>query len=108
LPRAPFAIGDSVAVLQVPVVLCRSTLRRCELISSQKDLDLPAHKVMVASVRCNQISEEHAAALQSDQAWMALHSESKAGKVVMDFKTRATDLISSCVWYASVPSAASS
>jgi hypothetical protein len=80
-----------------------------ELISSQKDLDLPAHKVMVASVRCNQISEEHAAALQSDQAWMALHSESEAGKVVMDFKTRATDLISSCVYgYASVPSAASS
>jgi hypothetical protein len=52
---------------------------------------------MVASVRCNQISEEHAAALQSDQAWMALHSESEAGKVVMDFKTRATDLIP-CVW----------
>lgn len=69
-----------------------------DLISTQKDLDLPAHKVMVASVRCNQISDEHATALQSDQAWTALHTESQAGIVVTDFKSRATELISSCVY----------
>lgn len=51
-----------------------------ERIRLNKDLDLPAHKVMVATVRCEQIADEKLQLLQASQEWAALKAqvESKA------------------------------
>lgn len=70
-----------------------------DIISLQKDLDLPAHKVMVAHIRCKDIAREQLAAIKSDQAWQALLSAAKDGKELMEtFKQDAEGLIESCVY----------
>ncbi|KAL2494043.1 Protein ROOT HAIR DEFECTIVE 3-like protein 2 [Forsythia ovata] len=43
-----------------------------KIIKENKDLDLPAHKVMVATVRCEEIAYEKFSRLASDKEWMAL------------------------------------
>lgn len=40
-----------------------------EVIRSQKDLNLPAHKVMVANIRCAQIRDDALAAFAADAQW---------------------------------------
>jgi hypothetical protein len=46
-----------------------------DVIRAQKDLNLPAHKVMVAGVRCREIAADQLSAFESDQAWQALRRE---------------------------------
>ncbi|WJX23178.1 Cell wall protein rhd3 [Trifolium repens] len=41
-------------------------------IRQNKDLDLPAHKVMVATVRCEEIANEKLSLLRSDKGWLEL------------------------------------
>ncbi|GKV44273.1 hypothetical protein SLEP1_g51469 [Rubroshorea leprosula] len=43
-----------------------------KVIKENKDLDLPAHKVMVATVRCEDIANDKLCRLTSDEAWIAL------------------------------------
>ncbi|CAA2954292.1 ROOT HAIR DEFECTIVE 3 homolog 2-like isoform X1 [Olea europaea subsp. europaea] len=43
-----------------------------KIIKENKDLDLPAHKVMVATVRCEEIANEKFSRLASDEEWKAL------------------------------------
>ncbi|KAL9372994.1 hypothetical protein Peur_035238 [Populus x canadensis] len=50
-------------------------------VKENRDLDLPAHKVMVATVRCEEIANELLKRLNSDKVWMALKEDVKAGLV---------------------------
>ncbi|KAE8671723.1 hypothetical protein F3Y22_tig00111941pilonHSYRG00192 [Hibiscus syriacus] len=50
----------------------KSHLQIWKVIKENKDLDLPAHKVMVATVRCEEIANEKLFRLSSDADWLAL------------------------------------
>ncbi|KAI8462488.1 MAG: root hair defective 3 GTP-binding protein [Monoraphidium minutum] len=73
-----------------------STANIWSVIRSQKDLNLPAHKIMVANVRCEDIKADQLAAFAGDQAWQALAEEAGEG-LVRDFGPRAAGLKDSCV-----------
>ncbi|URD87803.1 GTP-binding protein that may be involved in cell development (By similarity) [Musa troglodytarum] len=49
-----------------------SALQIWEVIKENKDLDLPAHKVMVATVRCEEIANEKLAFINADEEWLQL------------------------------------
>lgn len=67
-----------------------------QVIREQKDLNLPAHKVMVANIRCAEIAKDQLKAFLEDQAWQSLQKEADAG-IVSDFGARATALLQSCL-----------
>ena len=67
------------------------------MIRSQKDLNLPAHKVMVASIRCKEIRGDQLRAFEADQAWTRLVGEAAGGGLVPGFGARAAALVDSCV-----------
>ncbi|OVA12385.1 RHD3/Sey1 [Macleaya cordata] len=52
-----------------------------KVIRENKDLDLPAHKVMVATVRCEEIANEKLSHLTSDEGWLELEEAVQAGSV---------------------------
>ncbi|KAL8107577.1 hypothetical protein AgCh_024115 [Apium graveolens] len=52
-----------------------------EVIKQNKDLDLPAHKVMVATVRCEEIANEKYMRLASDKSWLELEKAIQAGPI---------------------------
>mmetsp|Transcript_3599 Transcript_3599/g.10456 ORF Transcript_3599/g.10456 Transcript_3599/m.10456 type:complete len:858 (-) Transcript_3599:898-3471(-) len=76
--------------------LALSMQKLWQVIREQKDLNLPAHKVMVANIRCKEIAAEQLQALLQDQAWLSLQSEAAAA-LVSDFGARATALLHSCL-----------
>ncbi|XP_020100915.1 protein ROOT HAIR DEFECTIVE 3-like isoform X1 [Ananas comosus] len=51
------------------------------VIRENKDLDLPAHKVMVATVRCEEIANEKLGRLASDENWLELKTAVQSGRV---------------------------
>ncbi|KAJ8643423.1 hypothetical protein MRB53_005171 [Persea americana] len=52
-----------------------------KIIKENKDLDLPAHKVMVATVRCEEIANEKFAYLAADEDWLHLQEAVESGPV---------------------------
>ncbi|CAM0949041.1 unnamed protein product [Alopecurus aequalis] len=52
-----------------------------KIIRENKDLDLPAHKVMVATVRCDEIANEKFGCLTSDAEWLDLENAVQSGSV---------------------------
>ncbi|XP_024402965.1 protein ROOT HAIR DEFECTIVE 3 [Physcomitrium patens] len=52
-----------------------------KVIKENRDLDLPAHKVMVATVRCEEIAHEKLQSLMKDAKWKKLEEASKSGVV---------------------------
>ncbi|KAJ7969261.1 Protein ROOT HAIR DEFECTIVE 3-like [Quillaja saponaria] len=52
-----------------------------KIIRENKDLDLPAHKVMVATVRCEEIAHEKLSRLASDEGWLTLEQAVQSGPV---------------------------
>ncbi|CAK8531170.1 unnamed protein product [Lathyrus sativus] len=52
-----------------------------KVIRENKDLDLPAHKVMVATVRCEEIANEKLDLLRSDKGWLELEEAVQVGPV---------------------------
>ncbi|KAK1288477.1 hypothetical protein QJS10_CPB19g00886 [Acorus calamus] len=52
-----------------------------KVIRENKDLHLPAHKVMVATVRCEEIANEKLSRLASDEDWLKLEEEVQSGLV---------------------------
>ncbi|WOK98505.1 hypothetical protein Cni_G07217 [Canna indica] len=52
-----------------------------KVIRENKDLDLPAHKIMVATVRCEEIANEKLSCLSSDKDWLELEASVQAGPV---------------------------
>ncbi|KMZ73350.1 putative Protein SEY1 [Zostera marina] len=51
---------------------CYSSQQIWNIIKENKDLDLPAHKVMVATVRCEEIANEKFASLRANESWCEL------------------------------------
>ncbi|KAL4386024.1 hypothetical protein GQ457_09G004330 [Hibiscus cannabinus] len=52
-----------------------------KVIKENRDLDLPAHKVMVSTVRCEEIANEKFDRLSSDAGWLALEEAVQSGSV---------------------------
>ncbi|GMN60304.1 hypothetical protein TIFTF001_029405 [Ficus carica] len=52
-----------------------------KVIKENKDLDLPAHKVMVSTVRCEEIADEKFKQLTCDEGWLALEDAVQTGSV---------------------------
>ncbi|RLN00481.1 hypothetical protein C2845_PM06G33430 [Panicum miliaceum] len=52
-----------------------------KVILENKDLDLPAHKVMVATVRCDEIANEKFGCITSDTEWIDLENAVQSGPV---------------------------
>ncbi|KAM2607051.1 hypothetical protein TB2_035660 [Malus domestica] len=52
-----------------------------KVIKENKDLDLPAHKVMVATVRCEEIAHQKFKQLVHDEGWLALQEAVETGPV---------------------------
>uniref|UniRef100_A0A7N2R4B8 GB1/RHD3-type G domain-containing protein n=1 Tax=Quercus lobata TaxID=97700 RepID=A0A7N2R4B8_QUELO len=52
-----------------------------KVIKENKDLDLPAHKVMVATVRCEEIANEKYASFASNEDWCHLEETVQSGPV---------------------------
>eukprot|EP01025_Chloroclados_australasicus_P021685 TRINITY_DN2272_c1_g1_i2.p1 TRINITY_DN2272_c1_g1~~TRINITY_DN2272_c1_g1_i2.p1 ORF type:complete len:863 (-),score=113.96 TRINITY_DN2272_c1_g1_i2:497-2974(-) len=67
-----------------------------ELIKDHKDLNLPAHKVMVANIRCAELCNDQYQALVDDQAWQSLQEEADQ-KLVEEFGSQASSLLDSVV-----------
>ncbi|OIW11845.1 hypothetical protein TanjilG_31595 [Lupinus angustifolius] len=51
------------------------------VIKENKDLDLPAHKVMVATVRCEEIAHEKYAAFAANEEWCQLEEAVQSGEI---------------------------
>ncbi|KAE9584683.1 putative P-loop containing nucleoside triphosphate hydrolase [Lupinus albus] len=51
------------------------------VIKENKDLDLPAHKVMVATVRCEEIANEKYAAFAANEEWCQLEEAVQSGQI---------------------------
>ncbi|TVU25032.1 hypothetical protein EJB05_27508, partial [Eragrostis curvula] len=60
---------------------CLSALQIWKVIRENKDLNLPAHKVMVATVRCEEIANEKLRHFVSDKGWLELEAAVKSGSV---------------------------
>ncbi|XP_022715165.1 protein ROOT HAIR DEFECTIVE 3-like [Durio zibethinus] len=52
-----------------------------KVIKENKDLDLPAHKVMVATVRCEEIANEKYASFTANESWCLLDEAVQSGPV---------------------------
>lgn len=52
-----------------------------KVIKENKDLDLPAHKVMVATVRCEEIASEKFASFAANEKWCELEEAVESGSV---------------------------
>ncbi|KAF8092028.1 hypothetical protein N665_0427s0009 [Sinapis alba] len=52
-----------------------------KVIKENRDLDLPAHKVMVATVRCEEIANEKLHHLATDESWLELQKAAEDGLV---------------------------
>ncbi|XP_052201410.1 protein ROOT HAIR DEFECTIVE 3 homolog 2 isoform X2 [Diospyros lotus] len=51
------------------------------VIKENRDLDLPTHKVMVATVRCEEITNDKLSCMTSDKEWLALEEAVQTGLV---------------------------
>ncbi|TKY72348.1 ROOT HAIR DEFECTIVE 3-like 2 [Spatholobus suberectus] len=67
-----------------------------KVIRENKDLDLPAHKVMVATVRCEEIANEKLNQLRSDKGWLALEEAVQLGPV-RGFGEKLSTIIDVCL-----------
>ncbi|TQD91246.1 hypothetical protein C1H46_023172 [Malus baccata] len=69
-----------------------STREMWRVIKLNKDLDLPAHKVMVATVRCEEISTDIFKQLIEDKGWLALKEAPQTG-LIPDFGKRLSSIL---------------
>ncbi|XP_075100721.1 protein ROOT HAIR DEFECTIVE 3 homolog 1-like isoform X5 [Nicotiana tabacum] len=67
-----------------------------KIIKENKDLDLPAHKVMVATVRCEEIAHEKYASFTENEEWCQL-KEAVQSHPVQGFGRKLTSILNSCL-----------
>ncbi|KAL8260798.1 hypothetical protein R6Q59_024847 [Mikania micrantha] len=67
-----------------------------EVIKENKDLDLPAHKVMVATVRCEEIANEKYSLFAKSQDWCDLEGAVKS-HIVPGFGRKLSSMIDTCL-----------
>ncbi|KAD2806269.1 hypothetical protein E3N88_39646 [Mikania micrantha] len=74
-----------------------STQQIWEVIKENKDLDLPAHKVMVATVRCEEIANEKYSSFVSNEDWLELE-EVVQSHLVPCFGKKLCSLLYNCLY----------
>ncbi|CAN8269372.1 unnamed protein product [Cochlearia groenlandica] len=67
-----------------------------EVIKENKDLDLPAHKVMVATVRCEEIANEKFSNFIANENWRELEEAVQSGPV-SGFGKKLSSILHSCL-----------
>jgi hypothetical protein len=67
-----------------------------KVIKENKDLDLPAHKVMVATVRCEEIGNEKLASFTADEEWQKFE-EAVQSDYVPGFGKHISSLLDKCL-----------
>ncbi|KAH7686487.1 RHD3/Sey1 protein [Dioscorea alata] len=67
-----------------------------KVIKENKDLDLPAHKVMVATVRCEEIANEKFVCLSADKEWQQLEEAVENG-IVPGFGKKLSSILEKCL-----------
>ncbi|XP_047961737.1 protein ROOT HAIR DEFECTIVE 3 homolog 1-like [Salvia hispanica] len=67
-----------------------------KVIKENKDLDLPAHKVMVATVRCDEISNEKFSSFSENAEWRELE-ETVQTEPVRGFGKKLTSIMDACL-----------
>uniref|UniRef100_A0A0D3EQE7 GB1/RHD3-type G domain-containing protein n=2 Tax=Oryza TaxID=4527 RepID=A0A0D3EQE7_9ORYZ len=67
-----------------------------KVIKENKDLDLPAHKVMVATVRCEEIGNEKIASFTADEEWQQFE-EAVQHDYVPGFGKKISNLLDRCL-----------
>uniref|UniRef100_A0A0E0C3S9 GB1/RHD3-type G domain-containing protein n=2 Tax=Oryza meridionalis TaxID=40149 RepID=A0A0E0C3S9_9ORYZ len=67
-----------------------------KVIKENKDLDLPAHKVMVATVRCEEIGNEKIASFTADEEWQQFE-EAVQNDYVPGFGKKISNLLDRCL-----------
>ncbi|XP_062087684.1 protein ROOT HAIR DEFECTIVE 3-like isoform X2 [Humulus lupulus] len=67
-----------------------------KVIKENKDLDLPAHKVMVATVRCEEIANEKFSSFSGNEYWLALEEAVQIGPVA-GFGKKLSSIIDTCL-----------
>ncbi|KZV58800.1 protein ROOT HAIR DEFECTIVE 3 [Dorcoceras hygrometricum] len=67
-----------------------------KVIKENKDLDLPAHKVMVATVRCEEIANEKFSSFMSNEEWCQLE-ETVQSQSVPGFGRKLTSILDACL-----------
>ncbi|VAI58547.1 unnamed protein product [Triticum turgidum subsp. durum] len=71
---------------------CISAMHIWKVIRENKDLNLPAHKIMVATVRCEEIADEKLRCFMSDEGWLELEAAVTSGPV-RSFGMKLSDII---------------
>ncbi|KAK9055677.1 hypothetical protein SSX86_026762 [Deinandra increscens subsp. villosa] len=66
-----------------------------KVIKENRDLDLPAHKVMVATVRCEEIANEKYSAFAKNKDWCELE-DAVQSQLVPDFGNKISSLLDTC------------
>ncbi|XP_073006806.1 protein ROOT HAIR DEFECTIVE 3-like isoform X2 [Typha latifolia] len=66
------------------------------VIKDNKDLDLPAHKIMVATVRCEEIANEKLAHVTADEDWQQLE-EAVQHDAVPGFGRKLSSILDKCL-----------
>ncbi|KAK7349247.1 hypothetical protein VNO77_06459 [Canavalia gladiata] len=67
-----------------------------QVIKENKDLDLPAHKVMVATVRCEEIANEKYASFVANEEWCQLEEAVHSGPIP-GFGKKLNSLLDTCL-----------
>ncbi|KAE8669731.1 Protein ROOT HAIR DEFECTIVE 3-like protein 2 [Hibiscus syriacus] len=67
-----------------------------KVIKENKDLDLPAHKVMVATVRCEEIANEKYSGFTANERWCLLEEAVQSGPVA-GFGKKLNSILYSCL-----------
>ncbi|KAK1434208.1 hypothetical protein QVD17_11127 [Tagetes erecta] len=67
-----------------------------KVIKENKDLDLPAHKVMVATVRCEEIANEKYSSFATNEEWLELE-EAVQTHLVPGFGKKLSSLLRNCL-----------
>jgi len=49
-----------------------------DMINKNRDINIPAHRILVAQMRCGQVAREQAEAFQASEAWRSLRSQCEA------------------------------
>ncbi|XP_019198340.1 PREDICTED: protein ROOT HAIR DEFECTIVE 3 homolog 1-like isoform X1 [Ipomoea nil] len=66
------------------------------VIKQNKDLDIPAHKVMVATVRCEEIANEKYASFTANEEWCQL-DKAVQSHVVPGFRKKLSSMLGTCL-----------
>ncbi|XP_039155224.1 protein ROOT HAIR DEFECTIVE 3 homolog 1-like [Eucalyptus grandis] len=66
------------------------------VIKENKDLDLPAHRVMVAHIRCEEIADEHYSSLTENEDWLSMKEVAQFG-AIPDFGKKLSSILDTCL-----------